>query len=134
MNTFRTATDALSFLSIFVGGVGMMNAMLMSVHERTREIGTLRALGWRRRRVVWMIMREALVLSLVSGIVGIFLGMGLGLLVEQDPTMGFMLKGVYSPMLLSKAIVIALVLGVIGALFPAWRASSLSPIEALRYE
>ncbi len=81
-----------------------------------------------------MIMREALVLSLISGIVGIFLGIGLGALVELDPTMGFMLKGEYSAMLLSKALIIALVLGVIGALFPAWRASSLSPIEALRYE
>jgi ABC-type antimicrobial peptide transport system permease subunit len=134
MNSFRVATDALSFISIFVGGIGMMNAMLMSVNERTREIGTLRALGWRRRRVVWMILREALLLSLISGILGIALGVGLGALVELEPTMGAMLKGIYTPALLGKALLIALTLGVVGALFPAWRASSLSPIEALRYE
>ena len=81
-----------------------------------------------------MILREAIVLSLFSGIVGILFGIGLGSLVGMEPTMGSMLKGVYSPMLLSKALLIALTLGVIGALFPAWRASSLSPIEALRYE
>jgi len=134
MNTFRTSTDALSFISIFVGGIGMMNAMLMSVFERTREIGTLRALGWRRRRVVWMIVREALLLSLVSGAVGIALGIGLGELIAQEPTMGVFLKGVYSPALLTKALLIAVVLGSIGALYPAWRAANLSPIEALRYE
>ncbi len=134
MKSFRTMSDALSGLSIIVGGIGIMNAMLMSVFERTREIGTLRALGWRRRRVVRMIVGESLMLSIVSGVVGIMLGIGLGWLVTLEPSMGVMLKGSYSPRLLLQAMGIALILGSIGALYPAWRASNLSPIEALRYE
>jgi len=134
MQSFRMMTNALSFISVLVGGVGMMNAMLMSVYERTREIGTLRALGWRRRRVVWMIVREAILLSLLSGLAGIAVGIGLGTLLTLEPSMGGYLKGSYSLTLLTQAMVIALVLGGIGALYPAWRASNLSPIEALRYE
>ena len=134
MRTFRTMADSLSFLSILIGGVGIMNAMLMSVFERTREIGTLRALGWRRRRVIGMIVRESLVLSMISGVVGIVLGIGLGTLITYEPTMGAFLKGSYSVQLLAQAMGVALILGVIGALYPAWRAANLSPIEALRYE
>jgi putative ABC transport system permease protein len=108
--------------------------MLMSVFERTREIGTLRALGWRRRRVVGMIVSESLALAFLSGIAGILLGVGLGNLIAMEPTMGAWLKGEYSLRLFAQAIGIALVLGGIGALYPAWRAANLSPIEALRYE
>ncbi|MEW5720668.1 MAG: FtsX-like permease family protein, partial [Chloroflexota bacterium] len=134
MQSFRTMTAALSFLSILIGGIGIMNAMLMSVFERTREIGTLRALGWRRRRVVGMIVRESLALSFFSGLVGIAIGMGLGRLIELEPTMGPFLKAVYSPTLLAQAMIVALALGMTGALYPAARAANLSPIEALRYE
>jgi ABC-type antimicrobial peptide transport system permease subunit len=134
MQTFRAMSNALSFLAILIGGVGIMNAMLMSVFERTREIGTLRALGWRRRRIVGMIVRESLLLSALSGVVGIALGVGLGSLLSLEPTMGAFLKGEYSPMLMAQAILVALILGALGALYPAWRASNLSPIEALRYE
>ena len=134
MQTFRSMTAALSFLSILIGGIGIMNAMLMSVFERTREIGTLRALGWRRRRVVGMIVRESLALSFFSGLVGIAFGMGLGRLIELEPTMGPFLKSSYSLTLLAQAMIVALVLGAMGALYPAWRAANLSPIEALRYE
>jgi ABC-type antimicrobial peptide transport system permease subunit len=134
MQTFRAMTAALSFLSVLIGGVGIMNAMLMSVFERTREIGTLRALGWRRRRVVGMIVRESLALSFFSGLVGIAIGMGLGRLMELEPTMGSFLKASYSPALVALAMVVALALGMMGALYPAWRAANLSPIEALRYE
>ena len=134
MQTFRSMASALSFLSILIGGVGIMNAMLMNVFERTREIGTLRALGWRRRRVVGMIVSESLALAFLSGIAGILLGVGLGNLIAMEPTMGAWLKGEYSLRLFAQAIGIALVLGGIGALYPAWRAANLSPIEALRYE
>ncbi len=134
LRTFRSMTTALSFLAIVIGGVGIMNAMLMSVFERTREIGTLRALGWRRRRVIGMIVRESLALSFLSGLVGIAFGVGLGTLITFEPTMGVFLKGNYTFALLAQAMIVALVLGVIGAVYPAWRASNLSPIEALRYE
>ncbi len=99
MQTFRGMANALSFLSVLIGGVGIMNAMLMSVYERTREIGTLRALGWRRRRVVGMIAREALVLSFLSGLVGILCGVGLGALIGLEQSMGSYLKPTYTPAL-----------------------------------
>jgi ABC-type antimicrobial peptide transport system permease subunit len=134
MQSFRAMANALSFLSIFVGGIGIMNAMLMSVYERTREIGTLRALGWRRRRVVGMMVREALVLGLIGGIAGILFGMGLSALLGLEPTMGAYLKPAYTAPVLLQAIAVALVLGSVGAVYPAWRAANLSPIEALRYE
>jgi len=108
--------------------------MLMSVYERTREIGTLRALGWRRRRVVGMIAREALVLSFLSGLVGIVCGVGLGALIGLEQSMGSYLKPTYTPALFVQAMLVALVLGSVGAIYPAWRAANLSPIEALRYE
>lgn len=134
MQSFRAMANALSFLSILIGGVGIMNAMLMSVYERTREIGTLRALGWRRRRVVGMIAQEALLLGLAGGIVGIVFGMGLSALLGQEPTLGAYLKPAYTLTVLLQAMAVAMVLGSIGALYPAWRAANLSPIEALRYE
>lgn len=134
VKSFRAMASALSFISVLVGGVGIMNAMLMSVYERTREIGTLRALGWRRRRVIGMIIRESLVLSFFSGLAGILFGVGLGTLISLEPTMGVFLKGNYTLTLFTQAMIVALVLGAIGAVYPAWRAASLSPIEALRYE
>ncbi len=134
VQTFRTEVAALSFISILVGGIGIMNAMLMSVYERTREIGTLRALGWRRRRVIGMIVRESLVLSFLSGLAGIALGVGLGWFISLSPEIGTFLQGSYSIQLFAQAMLIALFLGGIGALYPAWRAANLSPIEALRYE
>jgi ABC-type antimicrobial peptide transport system permease subunit len=124
----------IGLLAVIGGGLGMMNTMLMSVYERTREIGVLRALGWRRRRVVGMIAREALMLGFIGGIAGIVFGVGLGALMAQEPTLGAYLQPVYTLPVLLQAIAVALVLGSVGALYPAWRAANLSPIEALRYE
>ncbi len=69
---------AISFLAIFVGGLGVMNTMLMAVLERTREIGVLRALGWRRLRILGMILQEALMLGILGGLAGILIALGLG--------------------------------------------------------
>ena len=78
--------DQISLLAVFIGAVGMLNTMLMSVLERTREIGVLRSLGWRRRQVLGMILKESLVLGVVGGICGILLGVGLaGTLAAQIP-------------------------------------------------
>jgi len=122
------------FVAVFIGGVGMLNTMLMSVLERTREIGVLRALGWRRRQVVGMILQEALALGLVGGLCGILLGMALAWGVGQIPLLGDMFKAQYKPELFVQVLAIALVTGAIGGLYPAWRATRLRPIEALRYE
>ncbi|RRR75702.1 MAG: FtsX-like permease family protein [Candidatus Viridilinea halotolerans] len=125
------------FLGVFamlVGGLGMMNAQLMSVFERTREIGVLRALGWRRRRIVGMIVGEALILSAVGGILGLLLSMGLVALLARSPALGGFLNGTVEPSALSQALIIAGVLGLIGGGYPAWRAARLAPVEAMRSE
>jgi putative ABC transport system permease protein len=124
----------IAFLAVLLGGVGMLNTMLMSVLERTREIGVLRALGWRRRQVVGMIVREALVLGVIGGIFGIFLGMGLAGMLRLVPVVGEMLEPIYSTQLLLLAMSVATVTGVLGGLYPAWRATRMQPVEALRYE
>jgi ABC-type antimicrobial peptide transport system permease subunit len=126
--------NALIVLIMVVGGVVMMNAMLMSVFERTQEIGVLRALGWKKWRVVRMVLVESLALSILSSIVGIIIGVGLGALFTLDPTMGSFLLPTYTPLVFIEVLGLALVLGAIGGIYPAWRAAGLRPIEALRYE
>jgi ABC-type antimicrobial peptide transport system permease subunit len=124
----------ISFLAILIGGLGMLNTMLMSVLERTREIGVRRALGWRRRDVLGLILREALVLGLLGGALGILIGLGLGRLVSLLPGLYGGMAPLYSLELLIQALVVAAVAGTIGGLYPAWRATRMRPVEALRYE
>ena len=121
-------------IAILIGGLGMMSAMVMSVMERTREIGTLRALGWTRRQVLRLILGEAVGLSLVGGVLGVALGILLAWLAGQIPSVGAFLEGVLSVRIVVQGMVTALALGVIGGLYPAWQASNLQPVEALRYE
>ncbi|MCO6452762.1 MAG: ABC transporter permease [Caldilineales bacterium] len=124
----------ISLIAILIGGLGMMNAMVMSVLERTREIGTLRAVGWSRGRVVRLIMGETLLLGFVGGMIGIALGVGFNELVAMAPGVGAMLEGVYSPSIFIQGMVTALALGLLGGAYPAWVAANLQPVEALRYE
>ncbi len=133
--TTQTMETAFSVLAILVGGIGMMNTVFMSVFERTREIGTLRALGWRRRRVLGLILRESLLLSLVSGVVGIIGGVLLARLGSLSGGFwGSLSQGSFGLPLFIRTLIMALVLGAIAGLYPAWWASRLSPVEALRYE
>jgi ABC-type antimicrobial peptide transport system permease subunit len=124
----------IALLAVLIGGVGMLNTMLMSVLERTREIGVLRALGWRRRQVVGMILREALALGLVGGVCGIALGAILGWSLGLIPGIGGMIAPAYSLQLLGEVLAVAIVTGLLGGLYPAWRATRMQPVEALRYE
>jgi len=110
------------------------NTMIMNVYERTREIGTLRALGWRRRMILGMMLRESLLLSLLSGVAGVLMGVGLCALAGSAPMVGSLLQPSFSPQMFGEAIGLALLLGGLGGIYPAWRASRLSPAEALRYE
>jgi len=134
MKTTEAVLNALIALIVVVGGIVMMNAMLMSVFERTQEIGVLRAMGWRRWRVVSMVLVESLAISLASAVLGIGIGVGLTALIVMEPTMGYFFAPDYSPRVFIEVIVLALVLGGIGGVYPAWRAAGLRPIEALRYE
>lgn len=121
-------------IAILIGGLGMMSAMVMSVLERTREIGTLRAVGWGRSRVLRLILGEALLLSAAGGLVGCIIGVWLAGLAGDIPGMGFMLKSEIEPAILVQGMATALTLGVVGGLYPAWTAANLLPVEALRYE
>ena len=125
---------AISGLAIVVGGIGMMNTMVMSIYERTREIGALRALGWRRRRVLRMVLGESLALSLVGAAAGVLLAVVFSALLSLIPMWGEMLMVVFSPGLLAQVLIVAVVLVILGGLYPSWRASNLRPAEALRYE
>ena len=123
-----------SAIAILIGGLGMMSAMVMSVLERTREIGTLRAVGWSRPRVLRMILGEALLLSTIGGMFGVALGTLLAWLAGQSPGFGVMLAGSVDLGLVVQGMGTALTLGLIGGIYPAWTAANLQPVEALRYE
>ena len=130
----RASTWAIAFLALLVGGAGMTNTMVMSVFERTREIGVLRALGWRRGRVLWMILRESLALSLLGGVAGLVAGIAVGEMLSVIPLMTGFVQAHFSIGLFLQALGTALVLGAVGGVYPAWRASRMRPVEALRYE
>jgi ABC-type lipoprotein release transport system permease subunit len=132
--TLDATINALILLTVVVGGVVMTNAMLMSVFERTQEVGLLRALGWRRRGVLSMVLVESLALSGLSALMGIAIGVGLNWLFTLTPMMGDYMSPIYTPELFVRVILLALLLGALGGLYPAWRAANLQPIEALRYE
>ncbi len=137
MPDFQT-TDALmggiSFIAIAVGGIGVLNTILMSVFERTREIGVLRALGWRRISILGMILNEAFWLGLLGGLAGIAIAFGLTTLISAEPTVGAMIQPHWEWQMFARALVIALSLGMLGGVYPAYRATRLQPVEALRYE
>jgi putative ABC transport system permease protein len=132
--TADTLVYSVSLLAALAGGIGMMNTMLMSAFERTREIGTLRALGWRRRRILVLILKESLTLSVIGGIVGIGAGAGLGALMSRAPGLLRALQPALTLSVMLRALGMALLLGSVGGLYPAWWASRLSPAVALRYE
>lgn len=126
--------SVISMLAIIVGGVGVLNTMLMSVFERTREIGVLRALGWRRRAILKMILQESVILGLLGGGAGIFIAFLLGFLMTQASGFGAALKTSWELDVFIRAIMVAFILGLLGGLYPAFRATRLLPVEALRYE
>jgi len=134
MKNSQGMIDGISFLAILIGGVGVLNTMLMAVFERTREIGVLRALGWRRRAVLGMILREALLLGLLGGVAGIGLAILLANSLRLMPMIGTAVQPIWGVDILARAFLVALLLGILGGLYPAFRATQLQPIEALRYE
>jgi len=130
----RTMSLAISTIALAVGAVGVTNTMLMSVFERVHEIGILLAIGWRRSRILQMILYESLILSLGGGLVGIGLGWTAVWLLQATPFLRGKIESEFSAPLVVTALLIALGLGVFGGLYPASRGSRLHPSEALRCE
>ncbi len=138
IQTFGNITDVLTIflgaiagISLLVGGIGIMNIMLVSVTERTREIGLRKAVGARRRDILVQFLMEAVTLAVTGGIVGIgigFLGAQIITALVQD------FRSVVTPQAVLLATAVSAAVGLASGLYPAWRASRLNPIEALRYE
>lgn len=116
-------------ISLFVGGVGVMNIMFVSVTERTREIGIRKAIGARRRSILLQFLFESSVICLIGGVIGIVLAALLTFLIDA-----VLMPASLSPGILITAVVISILVGVLSGIVPAWRGARLDPIEALRYE
>jgi len=116
-------------ISLFVGGVGVMNIMFVSVTERTREIGIRKAIGARRRSILMQFLFESSVICLIGGVIGIVLAALLTFLIDA-----VLMPASLSPGILITAVVISILVGVLSGIVPAWRGARLDPIEALRYE
>jgi len=123
----------ITLIALVVGVLGVLNTMMMSVSERTREIGMLRALGWSKGRVVRTIIIESVLLSVFGGAFGLLLGV-LGTEALLSAFEDAFLVSNYEFATFVKGALVALVVGVLAALYPALRAASLKPVEALRYE
>jgi putative ABC transport system permease protein len=137
LGTVSSVSDVLTLLlagiasiSLLVGGIGIMNIMLVSVRERTREIGIRKAIGARSRDILWQFLVEALMLSLVGGVIGIGVGVLVSFGIGLDAGWGF----VFSPAIVAVAVGFSLVVGIVFGVWPASQAARLDPVVALRYE
>ncbi len=123
-----------SMVALVIGAVGMLNTMVMSVFERTREIGILRAIGWGRWRVVRMILMESIILSITGGVVGTLGAIALTHTLANQAAVAGMVDPYVAPWVIGVGFLIALCVGLLGAAYPAYRGAQLLPTEALRHE
>jgi putative ABC transport system permease protein len=137
MDTMSSVSDTMTMMlggiasiSLLVGGIGIMNIMLVSVSERTKEIGIRKAIGAKRRDVLLQFLIEAVVLSSMGGMLGVLVGLSLGKVVASLMSMSIS----YSSSVIIFSFLFSLVVGVVFGVFPANKASKLNPIQALRYQ
>ncbi len=129
--TFTTLLGSIAAISLLVGGIGIMNIMLVSVTERTREVGLRKAVGAKRGDIMMQFLAEAIVLSAAGGVIGVITGIGGAQIIT--PLMGYS-KALVTPESVIVALVVSLGIGIFFGIYPASRAANLSPIDALRYE
>jgi putative ABC transport system permease protein len=128
--TLTTLLASIALVSLLVGGIGIMNIMLVSVTERTREIGLRMAIGAKPRNILAQFLVEALALSTAGGLIGV----ALGLLTAQQLALKFSWPMLFEPVVVFVAVGFSGLVGVVFGLYPARKASQLDPIDALRYE
>ena len=128
--TLTLLLGGIASISLVVGGIGIMNIMLVSVRERTREIGIRKAVGARGRDILAQFLIEALTLSLLGGLIGVAVGLGVSALIGQLAGWGFQ----FNPSTVAAAVLFSLAVGVVFGVWPARQAARLDPINALRYE
>ena len=127
---FSIMLAAIAAISLLVGGIGIMNIMLASVTERTREIGIRRALGAKKRDIILQFLVETVVISFAGGLLGVLAG----IVIPFAITHFMQQKTVVTPQSLVLSVAISLTVGLLFGIYPAWRAAQLDPIEALRHE
>ena len=132
--TFTIFLSAIAGISLIVGGIGVMNIMLVSVTERTREIGIRKAVGAKRRDILLHFLAEATLLSLAGGGLGVLAGLGVGWALDGRNIGGQPFNTVFSGDIALLALVVSAAIGLFFGIYPAMRAARLHPIEALRYE
>ena len=140
LSTFETITMALTVflgligsISLLVGGIGIMNIMLVSVTERTREIGLRKAIGAKRRDILVQFLLEAAMLSLSGGAIGLLGAWLVTLGISLVDLGGFKLNAVVSPLIVLVAVLVSVFIGLASGIYPAMRAARLNPIDALHY-
>jgi len=128
--TFTTLLSGIATISLIVGGIGIMNIMLVTVTERTREIGLRKALGAKKKIITAQFLLEAIMITFVGGIIGVVLGMGVSSILSHSMDLPF----VFSLLSILLAFGVSVAIGVLFGWYPAQKAAKLQPIEALRYE
>ena len=131
---FTIFLAAIAGISLLVGSIGIMNIMLVSVTERTREIGIRKAVGAKRRDILLQFLLEAAMLSLTGGGIGIIGGWLLSVLISRIDLGGMTLNAVISPDIIMLAVSVSVAIGLVSGIYPAMRAARLNPIDALHYE
>lgn len=128
----RSAAWLTSTVALFVGAIGTLNTMVMSVFERVQEIGVLRAIGWRKSRVMRWIMLESLLLAAIGAVLGSLIGAAVTRFLSTLPSAARLVSGEIEPSIIAQGFAIALGVGLLGGAYPAYRASRFLPTEALR--
>jgi putative ABC transport system permease protein len=137
LNIINGVLLALGAISLAVGAIGVMNTITMSVHERTREIGMMKAVGGERRHILLIFLSEAAIIGLVGGCLGIISGLLMVYVIKYfASTIGlpFNIPLIISPQIIAVAMIISLAISVLAGLYPSWKAANIRPVEALRYE